>query len=402
MNITDPSVLHQCTSCQLCGAICPKGAISIGLDKEGFYRPLVNDDLCIDCGLCVNVCYKYDNQIKLSTGEDLKRKSLYSAWAKDDKLLNETTSGGIGDLLARQLIIDGYKVVGVVYNEEKTRAEHRIATVIEETRSFRGSKYIQSFTFDAMKEVVSDCKNDSYAVFGTPCQIYALNRMAESRNVRKNFVFIDLFCHGCPSLHVWTKYQKQVKEKYGVSQFDQVDFRSKVRGWGSFNVVFKKDEKIYFTNRSCDDGFYELFFSDQVLNEGCNDCRLRGTLEYTDIRLGDFWGKKFLNNRTGVSAVCLASEKGEALFKRVEENLECQKCNFEECLPYQSWDLVYKPMPELRKLLLDSLINEQEGLNEAVRVLHRHQSKKSKLKRSVKNVLRHCPVGITLFLKRFL
>lgn len=400
MNVKDTSVIHKCTSCQLCGAVCPKGAISIGLDKEGFYRPTVNDDLCIDCGLCVKVCYKYDDTIKFSSVEDLKRKPLFSAWAKDDKLLKETTSGGIGDLLARQLIGEGYKVAGVVYNEKKIRAEHRIATTEEETRPFRGSKYIQSFSFDAMKEVVSDCKNDKFAVFGTPCQIYALNRLAEYRKVRKSFIFVDLFCHGCPSLHVWTKYQKQVKEKNDVTQFDQVDFRSKVRGWGSFNVVFKKDGKTYFTNKSRDDGFYELFFSDQILNEGCNDCRLRGTLEYTDIRLGDFWGKRFLDNRTGVSAVCLASERGESLFKRVMENIECQQCDYEDCLPYQSWDLVYKPKPELRRQLLESLMNEQEDIGDAVQILHRHQSNKSKLKRYVKNVLRHCPISVTVFLKK--
>ena len=349
MNVNDSSVIHQCTSCQLCGAVCPKGAITIGLDKEGYYRPTVNDELCIDCGLCVKVCYKYDNQIKLSTADSLKTKPLYASWAKDNELLKDTTSGGIGDLLAKQLIIDGYKVVGVVYCEEKTRAEHRIAETREETIPFRGSKYIQSYTLDALKKIVADCKNSKYAVFGTPCQIYALHKFAELRKIRDNFIFIDLFCHGCPSLLAWTKYQKQIKENNGVEQFDQVVFRSKIRGWGSFNVVFKKGGKTYFSNKACDDGFYELFFCDQILNEGCNDCRLRGTIEYTDIRLGDFWGKKFLNNRTGVSAVCLATERGESLFQKVKENLVSQECRYEECLPYQSWDLVYKPRLELRR-----------------------------------------------------
>lgn len=402
MNVNDSSVVHKCTSCQLCGAVCPKGAITIGLDKEGYYRPNVNDELCIDCGLCVKVCYKYDNQIKLSTADSLKTKPLYASWAKDNELLKDTTSGGIGDLLAKQLIIDGYKVVGVVYCEEKSRAEHRIAETREETIPFRGSKYIQSYTLDALKKVVADSKNSKYAVFGTPCQIYALHKFAELRKIRDNFIFIDLFCHGCPSLLTWTKYQKQIKENNGVEQFDQVVFRSKIRGWGSFNVVFKKGGKTYFSNKACDDGFYELFFCDQILNEGCNDCRLRGTMEYMDIRLGDFWGKKFLNNRTGVSAVCLATERGESLFKKVKEYLVYQECRYEECLPYQSWDLVYKPRLELRRLLLDSLMNEQKEITDAVRILHQHQSKKSKLKRYVKNVLRHCPIGITMFFKKFL
>lgn len=402
MNVKDSSIIHNCTSCQLCGAVCPKGAITIELDKEGFYRPAVNDDLCIDCGLCIKVCYKYDDQIKLSTPEDLKRKPLYSAWAKDGDLLKETTSGGIGDLLAKQLINDGYKVVGVVYDVEKIRAEHHIADTRDDTIPFRGSKYIQSYTIEAFKKVVADCKNSKYAVFGTPCHIYALHKFAEQRKVRDNFIFIDLFCHGCPSHHAWTKYQKQIKKKTGITQFDQAVFRSKVRGWGSFNVVFKKDGKTYFTNKASDDGFYELFFCDQVLNEGCNDCRLRGTLEYMDIRLGDFWGKKFLGNRTGVSAVSVATERGAQLLGKIKSSIEYKECDYNDCLPYQSWDLIYKPRPELRALLLDSLSNEQKDIYDAVKLLHKHQSKKSKLKRHVKNVLRHCPIGITMFLKRFL
>ena len=163
MNVSDYVVVHQCTSCQLCGAVCPAGAITIQLDEDGFYRPLIDDNLCVDCGLCVNACYKYDKAVRISTPSDLERKPLYSAWSKESDLLKQVTSGGIGDLLARQLIDDGYNVVGVVYNEEKTRAEHRIARTVKETIPFRGSKYIQSYTYDAMKEVITNGKKEKYA-----------------------------------------------------------------------------------------------------------------------------------------------------------------------------------------------------------------------------------------------
>lgn len=402
MNITDISVIHHCTSCQLCGAVCPTEAISIQLDDYGFYRPAVDGSKCIDCGLCVKTCYKYDDYIYISSENDLKEKQLYSAWAKDKELLKKTTSGGIGDLLARQLIEDGYKVVGVVYNEDAERAEHRIANTRTETIPFRGSKYIQSYNLDALKEVIRNCKKEKYAVFGTPCQIYALHRIAESRKCRDNFILVDLFCHGCPSMHIWTKYQNQQKKKNNVARFDHVNFRSKVRGWGTFNVALEAGGHSYFTNKACDDGFYELFFSNQVLNEGCNDCKLRGTLEYTDIRLGDFWGKKFLNNRTGVSAVSVATNRGSLLFDKIKALVDCSECDYLECLPFQSWDLVYNPKPELRKQLLDSLSNEQKDIYEAVQILHKNQSKKSKMKRYVKNVLRHCPIGVTMFFKKFL
>lgn len=402
MNVNESAVVHQCTSCQLCGAICPAGAIAIQLDKEGFYRPIVDAKSCIDCGLCVRVCYKYDKAVLISTSSDLERESLYSAWARESELLKQVTSGGIGDLLARQLIDDGYNIVGVVYNEEKTRAEHRIARTVEETIPFRGSKYIQSYTYDAFKEVIENCKKEKYAVFGTPCQIYALNKLTVQRNCRENFVFVDLYCHGCPSMYIWTKYHNQQKKKNNVESFDKVNFRSKVRGWGAFNVELEAGGRSCFTNKASDDGFYELFFSDQVLNEGCNDCKLRGTLEYTDIRLGDFWGRKFLGNRTGVSAVSVATERGAKLFEEIKKKIEYKKCDYNDCLPYQSWSLTYRPRPELRKKLLDSLKDDKQTIADAVELFHRNQSIKGKAKRHVKNILRHMPIDVTCFLKRFI
>lgn len=52
MHILNSSAQRNCTSCQVCAAVCPKEAITIDLNPDGFYRPLVNESKCIDCGLC--------------------------------------------------------------------------------------------------------------------------------------------------------------------------------------------------------------------------------------------------------------------------------------------------------------------------------------------------------------
>ena len=36
MNVLDKSALRECTSCQLCGAVCPKNAITLVEDEYGF------------------------------------------------------------------------------------------------------------------------------------------------------------------------------------------------------------------------------------------------------------------------------------------------------------------------------------------------------------------------------
>lgn len=401
MNISDNSAFRACTSCGACATVCAKKAIMMKLDEEGFYRPEIDAKLCNDCGLCTTVCYKFDDDVHMTSDEDLERKSLFAAWANDDDAIRNSTSGGFGDLLARQLLKDGYKVVGVAYNYEKERAEHQIADTDEQLYAFRGSKYIQSYTFDAFKEIVANCRSEKYAVFGTPCQIYALNRMATQRKVRDHFFFVDLYCHGCPSLNVWTKYQADIKKRVGVNKIDSVSFRSKIRGWGNFYVVVVVvDGKPVFISSKANDKFYELFFSDQILNSACGDCKLRSTMEYTDLRLGDFWGKKYLDNHRGVSAVAVATPMGGGIFTTLKPQIHTELCSWHELHPWQSWGRAYQVNESLRSKILASLNNSQEDINDAVKALRHGQPASANIKRIIKTVVAYFPIGLLSWMRK--
>lgn len=45
--------LNQCCNCGCCKEVCPKNAISLIENNVGEIVPEINDDLCIECGLCV-------------------------------------------------------------------------------------------------------------------------------------------------------------------------------------------------------------------------------------------------------------------------------------------------------------------------------------------------------------
>ena len=47
---------NDCSGCGACALKCPKKAISMQPDEMGFMYPIVDDGLCVDCGLCVKVC----------------------------------------------------------------------------------------------------------------------------------------------------------------------------------------------------------------------------------------------------------------------------------------------------------------------------------------------------------
>lgn len=401
MNITDNSALRECTSCQMCAAVCAKDAITIRLNEDGFYRPHLDENKCVDCGLCTKVCYKFDDDVQLTSIEKEKKIQVYSAQYKSESLLEKVTSGGVADALAKELVKQGYVCIGVTYNDDHHRAEHTIATTVGETDVFRGSKYIQSYSLDAFKQLVKNVRTTKFAIFGLPCHIYAAHKFLSLRKQRQNCILIDLFCHGCPSMLIWDKYEQKIKKQVENKKFDEVQFRSKVRGWGTFYVVVVVVEGVRaFISSPKQDEFYSLFFSDHVLNDACSDCKLRSTMEYADIRLGDFWGKRFLNDRKGVSAVAITSERGKKLFDSIKSGFITENSDMQEVLVKQSYGKVYHPNLGLRKEMLDALRDENKTLEEVVSLYYSKQGLSLKAKKWLKTVNWYLPFDLTRLLKR--
>ena len=47
---------EQCCGCTACFAVCPKNAITMKPDEEGFMYPNINDEMCIRCYKFITVC----------------------------------------------------------------------------------------------------------------------------------------------------------------------------------------------------------------------------------------------------------------------------------------------------------------------------------------------------------
>ena len=47
---------EECCGCTACYAVCSKNAISMVEDNEGFEYPVIDDDKCIQCNKCLQVC----------------------------------------------------------------------------------------------------------------------------------------------------------------------------------------------------------------------------------------------------------------------------------------------------------------------------------------------------------
>lgn len=326
MNI---SIFDHCYGCGVCSAICPTKIIDIKENIEGFYSPVITDnDKCINCGLCLKVC-AYNDKKQPQIPSDIE---AFAAWSNTPDTRLSCSSGGIAFELCNLLIDKGYNICTARYDINKSRVEHYIAKSVVDLLPSKGSKYIPSFTQKAFAEID---KNDKYVVIGSPCQIDSFRRLIKQWRKEDNFVLIDFFCHGVPSLHLWDQYLKEVRDKVGDISF--VKWRNKISSfyrnpsinesqpkWSdSYNMNIKGEKGLYQSRRSEGDLFYKFFLGNYCLNSCCYDsCKYKFCASSADIRVGDLWGKKYKDNKEGVSAVFCFTDKGKKLIH--DNDFNCQ------------------------------------------------------------------------------
>lgn len=332
MKKTNITNVHDCFGCGVCSASCPQHIITMQLNQNGFYEPKITDEKqCTRCGICMNVCaYSHEN-LSLQTPQV----KSWAVWSNDEQIRRKCSSGGIGFEIGKQLIEKGYKVIGCRYNTEYQRAEHYIATTVKELVQSIGSKYIQSLTEEAFKQID---RKQKYLITGTPCQIDSFRRMIRKFHCEENFILLDFFCHCVPSMLAWQAYTKMVEKQTG--RITYASWRNKFEyGWHdswlmsmdgerkgtpidwyeSYNSLIKEKKGYWQSRMSQGDLFYKLFLGDICLSRACEQqCKYKYDQSSADIRIGDLWGSTYQNDEKGVSALISFTEKG----RNIVENLQ--------------------------------------------------------------------------------
>lgn len=324
------SAVKNCYGCGVCATICGRKIIEIKQNADGFYEPHITDETkCSTCGLCLEVCAYLHDELSL---KDCTINS-YAAWSKDHLIRRKSSSGGAGFEIGKYLIERGYKVCGVRYDAEKNRAEHYIASTVEELIQSVGSKYIQSYTVDGFKAIK---RKEKYLVTGTPCQIDSFRRYIKKFHCEDNFVLLDFFCHGVPSMLLWKKYTDWAEKKVGKITY--ASWRNKWTGWhdswamgidgkehgvkidwhDSYDMLIREKKSYIESRRSQGDMFYSLFLGDCCLGKQCFEkCKYKYDRSSADIRIGDLWGNTYKDNEDGVSCAIAFTEKGDEVLKHI-------------------------------------------------------------------------------------
>ena len=289
----------ECTGCGACASICPRKAITMQPDEEGFLYPVVNGDLCVECDLCEKRC---------PAGKVLAENKLhaYGVQHKDEEIRRQSSSGGVFTALARGMFARGGVVFGAAF-DESLRVEHIGAFDETELAAMRGSKYVQSDAADAVAHAASLLERGIPVLFsGTPCQIAGLKARV-GKKYDELLLTVDFVCHGVPSPGVFASYLRELEKKNG-KRVVAYAFRDKRLGWKNFSAVATFEDGTEHVGQQTTEPFLYGFLQNLYLRPSCTQCTaLRGGHHVSDITMADLWGaERICPDRDDDSGLSLA------------------------------------------------------------------------------------------------
>lgn len=342
---------EDCCGCSACFSVCPKQAITMVPDEEGFLYPAIDQSRCIDCHKCTSICpITYKGNYKLN---DMPH--FYAAHHKSQEVLRKSTSGGAFTAISNAVLHLGGVIYGADF-DQNFHVIHKRAETYEERDRMRISKYVQSDMRNTFMQIKSDLKDGRTVLFtGTPCQNAGLRGFIGNSSLSKKLYLCDIICYSIPSPLIWDDY-KHFLEKESGGNITNIQFRSKKYGWSRKN---SKKGFLFTTDNSPeileDNRFYQLFFKAGTINRpSCSQCRFTDIHRVSDITIADYWGIEKYSpewfSPLGVSLILVNSSKGRSLLEHSLEDLVAEERSMKEVLNEQKRLSEPLPFPENRSL----------------------------------------------------
>lgn len=350
MKLLDSAI---CSGCSSCYNACPRNAIRTSPDVAGFLFPDIDENKCVNCGLCEQAC-PILNPPKLDRIEIPK---VYACWNNDEEARKQSSSGGMFSVYANRILSDGGVVFGAAYDDSMNVVLTKIETPKDVAR-LRSSKYVQAEVGSTYCEVKSELKSGRPVLFvGTPCQVGGLYGFL--REDYPNLYTCDLVCHGVPAPTLYKKWLRFLEEKLR-GKVVSLNMRGKQGNWSHLVVVvvvdanpnqsivlkWKSDERAGYAGR--------MFMKNICLRSSCAQCSFAKFPRVGDITLGDFWGigseKSFdypkkggislnvVNSKKGTKLVELCKQESTFVERSLQEALEGNRCLCSSSRPHPKRD----------------------------------------------------------------
>lgn len=328
----------DCCGCGACAHICPKGAIDMKQDENGFLYPAVDEEKCVACGLCVKTCAFQARTTPTSEQE------VYAAAAEDADRA-QSASGGMFASLAQAVIEDGGAVYGCAleYEDNQLWPRHVCVTEIRDLIRLKGSKYVQSDLENTYPDVRRRLDAGQTVLFsGTPCQVAGLKGYLPRDY--ENLFTIDLVCHGVPSGKMFRDYIAFEEQQLGA-KITSFRFRDKSTGWKLHGAMtLDSGETVYFEPE--ESSYYQMFLNSYTYRENCYQCPYASHHRPGDVTIGDYWCIELvhpellaknggpLEHEKGVSCLIVNGEKGRMLLKHYGRGIRRWASTYENASRY--------------------------------------------------------------------
>ena len=384
VNMPQLAAHDRCTGCGACSSGCPKGAIRMAPDREGFLYPEVTDG-CVQCGHCAHVCPVQKQR------EHRTAPQVFAVWSRDESVRQASTCGGAFSALAEYVLEGGGVVFGAAL-DENLRVVHTAVKNVHDLSRLRGMKPVQSDTGDAYQQVRLYLDQGRQVLFsGTPCQVDGLYRYLGEHPER--LLTCDVACGGVCSPGVWAQL---VKSMAYVKQHrpTAVEFCGKLTGDRErrFRVKFEGGGRYDAPMGKCElgRGIARRLF----MRPACHRCAYATTDRPGDVTLGDFSGGSFApeEKKSGVSMLLINTVKGAQVFdmlplekqhRTLEEAAACCAALREPPAAPSEREQFFRAMEQLpfqqvRARFLSVMQHQNGGVADRLRGLLRREKKEKK------------------------
>lgn len=320
---------RECSGCTACSNVCPKSAISMIEDNEGFLYPKVKKDICIHCDLCDKVCpYKNEDRPEY----DLEK--CFASINTSDEQREKSSSGGMFVLLADSIIKNGGMVFGAAFDKTWC-VYHRGVDNTEDLQSLIGSKYMQSVMGNVFSQIAEILKSGRKILFvGTTCHVNGLKNFLQKEYT--NLYCVDFICLGVPSAKIWRDYLDTFFGDYNIKS---INFKEKSLGWHHFSLNIN-GEKKRFKRNGRKTYFYTGYFRHLYTRPSCSNCVYKMGNRYSDITIADCWGyhkiAPEMDDNKGMSSVVCHTDKGLMLFDSLKANMKWKDTDLKDILEFNS------------------------------------------------------------------
>lgn len=287
-----------------CVDSCHHGALSLFLDRDGFYQIVADKDKCVECGLCGKLCPVLN---PLSVERDRIELSMpYAVWCTDGYLRKQSASGGAFAAIAKAFLEKGAVVYGAAI--DGFEIHHQRIDRIEDLAQILSSKYQHSKMDGVYRQVSKDLKNGRTVLFsGLSCQVAGVLKYIPQR-LQTNLFTIDTICGGLSTMLPMRKLE-ETGEYSGIHSF-----RNKDDGWKSKG--FKYALRMYQKNGSIRDlgkenMVIQCFCHKETKRLSCYNCQFNGFHRENDATIGDFWGDTRFTEQhnNGLSVLIVHSDR---------------------------------------------------------------------------------------------